>query len=143
MHPTISTLLSTMDTLSPPSRPDFIPFMVNNVHMLCGDSQNIKHPLQYCDCIEVRHSAKSKDDIFTVMFKLRFILVMYCANIMILCHEENVMLSHTMQNVMILMIREPYDVLYCKYVNASYHKVNTMICVDAEMLRKLYKYIRH
>ena len=111
--------------------------------MLCGNSQNIKHPLQYWDCIVVRHSAKSKDDIFTVMSKLRFILFMYYANIMILCHEEKVMLSHTMQNVMILMIREPYDVLYCKYVNASYHKVNTMICVDAEMLRKLYKYIRH
>ena len=67
----------------------------------------------------MRHSAKSKDDIITVMSKLRFILFMYYANIMILCHEENVMLSHTMQNVMILMIREPYDVLYCKYVNAS------------------------
>ena len=47
------------------------------------------------------------------------------------------MLSHTMQNVMILMIREPYDTLYCKYVNASYHKVNTITCVDAEMLRKI------
>ena len=30
---------------SPPKSADFIPFTVNNVHMLCGDSQNIKHPV--------------------------------------------------------------------------------------------------
>ena len=29
----------------PPKSADFIPFTVNNVHMLCGESQNIKHPI--------------------------------------------------------------------------------------------------
>ena len=53
MHPQISTLVSTMDTLSQKSA-DFIRFTVYNVHILCWVCQNIKHPLKYWDCIEVR-----------------------------------------------------------------------------------------